>query len=140
MKSKPIKSGFKIWSRCDYRGYTYQFEIYHGTRIGNAEAKRARTNEARDQVVLDLCAPLANKGHIIAFDSFFTSVYVMDKLYESGTNAVGTINPIRVKQPIMQEKLLKQDEFWTKVGGQTGTCRKSLFLWKNTRAFRVLSN
>ena len=80
MKSKPIKSGFKLWSRCDDRGYTYQFEIYHGTRIGNAEAKRTRKNEATDQVVLDLCAPLANKGHIVAFDSFFTSVSVLDKL------------------------------------------------------------
>jgi hypothetical protein len=139
MKSKPIKSGFKLWSRYDDRVYTYQFEIYHGTRIGNAEAKRNRKNEATDQVFLDLCAPLANNGHIVAFDSFFTSVSVMDKLYESGTNAVGTINRIRVNQPIMQEKLLKQDEFRAKVGGQTETCRKSLFLWKDTKAFRVLS-
>jgi hypothetical protein len=39
------------------------------------------------------------------------SVSVMDKLYDSRTNAVGMINPIRVNQPIMQEKLFKQDEF-----------------------------
>jgi hypothetical protein len=65
----------------------------------------------------------------------------MDKLYESGTNAVGTINPIRVNQPIMQEKCkIMQDEFRAKVGGQTGTCRKSLFMSKDTKAFRVLSN
>jgi hypothetical protein len=80
MKSKPIKSGFNLCSRCDDQGYTYQFKIYHGTQIGNAEAKRNRKNEATDQVVLDLCAPLAEKWHIVAFDSFFTSVSVMDKL------------------------------------------------------------
>jgi hypothetical protein len=91
-------------------------------------------------VVLDLCALLANKGHIVAFDSFFTSASVLDKLYESGKNAVDKINPIRVNQPIMQEKLLKKDEFQAKVGGLIGTCRKGLFLCKNTKAFRVLSN
>jgi hypothetical protein len=37
----------------------------------------------------------------------------------------------------MQEKL-KQVEFRGKIGGQTGTCRKSLFLWKDTKAFPVL--
>jgi hypothetical protein len=83
MKSKPIKNGFKLWTCCDDRGYTYQFEIYHGTQIGNTEAKRTRKNEATGQVVLDLCAPLANKGHIVAFYSFFTSLSVMNKLYES---------------------------------------------------------
>jgi hypothetical protein len=40
----------------------------------------------------------------------------------------------------MQEKLLKQEEFRIKVGGQSGTCRKSLFLWKDTKAFSVFSN
>jgi hypothetical protein len=66
-------------------------------------------------VVLDVCAPLTNNGHIVAFDSFFTSVSVMDKFYESGTKAVVTINNTRVNQPIMQENLLKQDEIRAKV-------------------------
>jgi hypothetical protein len=87
-----------------------------------------------------MCASLVNKGHIVAFDSFFTSISVMDKLYESWTNAISTINATRVNQPIMQEKFLKQDEFQAKVGGLTGPCRKGLFLWKNTKAFRVLSS
>ena len=118
----------------------YRFKIYHGSRIGNVEAKRNRKNETKDQVVLDLCAPLVNKGHIIAFDSFFTSISVMNKLYESGTNAVGSINSSRVNEPIMQEKLLKQGEFRSKDGGQSGSCRKVLLLWKGTKAFRFLSN
>ena len=45
----------------------------------------------------------------------------MDKLYESRTNAVGTINATRFNQP--QEKLLKQDEFRAKVGVHTGSSR-----------------
>ena len=62
-----------------------------------------------DQVLFYLCAPSANKRNIVAFDSFFTGVSLMDKLHERGTNAVGTINKIRVNQPIMQEMLVKQD-------------------------------
>ena len=56
------------------------------------------------------------------------NVSVMAPLYESGKNAVGTINPICVNQPIRQEKLLKQDEFEAKLDGQTEAFRKILFM------------
>ena len=57
MKGKPIKSGFKIWSRCCSRGYTYNFEIYHGARIG--ETLKDSNFTMVEGVVLDLCKPLA---------------------------------------------------------------------------------
>ena len=48
------------------------------------------------------------------------------------------MNATRVKKPIMQEKLLKQDEFRTKFGRQAGFChRKGLLLWKDTKAIHV---
>jgi tetratricopeptide (TPR) repeat protein len=51
------ESGFKIWSRCCSRGYTYNFEIYHGARIG--ETLKDSNFTMVEGVVLDLCKPLA---------------------------------------------------------------------------------
>jgi hypothetical protein len=140
MKGKPIKSGFKIWSRCCTRGYTYQFEIYHGSRL--SVAPKSRNNDLVEGVVLDLCRPLAEQGHVVAFDRFFTSIDLLDKLNRNGINAVGTILPSRVNQPIMtkNESNLQQDEFVAKFGGEPGTCRKGIFIWRDTKAFRLASN
>lgn len=141
MKGKPIKSGFKIWSRCCLRGYTYKFEIYHGSRLGERQG-RSRNNEAVERVVVDLCQPLAGQGHVVAFDRFFTSIALLDKLHKIRVNAVGTILPSRVNQPIMtkNESNLRPDEFAAKFGGEPGTCRKGIFVWRDTKAFRVASN
>jgi len=141
MKNKPIKSGFKIWSRCCLRGYTYMFEIYHGARIGEKQG-RSRKNEAVERVVVDLCEPLTGQGHVVAFDRFFTSIGLLDRLRENGINAVGTILPSRLNQPVMtkNESNLRPDEFAAKFGGEPGTCRKGIFIWRDTKAFRVASN
>jgi hypothetical protein len=141
MKNKPIKSGFKIWSRCCHRGYTYKFEIYQGARFGEKQG-RSRNNEAVERVVVDLCQPLTDQGFVVAFDRFFTSIALLDKLRENGVNAVGTILPSRVNQPIMtkNESNLRPDEFAAKFGGEPGTCRKGIFVWRDTKAFRVASN
>lgn len=141
MKNKPIKSGFKIWSRCCNSGYTYKFEIYQGARFGEKQG-RSRNNEAVERVVVDLCQPLTDQGFVVAFDRFFTSIALLDKLREDGVNAVGTILPSRVNQPIMtkNESNLRPDEFVAKFGGEPGTCRKGIFVWRDTKAFRVASN
>lgn len=141
MKGKPVKSGFKIWSRCCQRGYTYKFEIYHGARLGEKQG-RSRNNEAVERVVVDLCQPLTGQGHVVAFDRFFTSLALLDKLHENGVNAVGTIQPSRVDQPVMakNESNLRPDEFAAKFGGEPGTVRKGIFIWRDTKAFRVASN
>jgi hypothetical protein len=47
-----------------------------------------------------------------------------------------------VGQPIftVNETNLPQDEFVAKFGGEPGTGRKGLFIWKDTKLFRVASN
>jgi hypothetical protein len=59
-----------------------------------------------------------------------------------GINAVGTILKTRVGQPIftVNESNLPQDEFVAKFCGEPGTGRKGLFIWKDTKPFRVASN
>jgi hypothetical protein len=128
MKGKPIKSGFKIWSRCCSRGYTYNFEIYHGARIG--ETLKDSNFTMVEGVVLDLCKPLAKNGHVVAFDRFFTSIALLDQLDKRGINAVGTILKTRVGQPIftVNESNLLQEEFVAKFGGEPGTGRKGVFI------------
>ncbi|XP_046650999.1 piggyBac transposable element-derived protein 3-like [Daphnia pulicaria] len=123
MKNKPIKSGFKIWSHCCHSGNTYQFEIYKGARFGEKQG-RSRNNEVVERVVVDLCQPLTDQGFVVAFDRFFTSIALLDKLHENGVNAVGTILPSGVNQPIMtkNESNLRPDEFAAKFGGEPGTC------------------
>ena len=136
VRNKPIKSGFKLWSRCGPSGYTYQFEVYTGkTAAGLATSRKG---ESPGNIVLRLCDSLVDKGHIVAFDSYFTSVNLMDELEKRGINAVGTINKLRLNQPVMDELSLKQGQFRGKFSNEEP--RKGLFIWKDTRAFRVISN
>ncbi len=62
---------------------------------------------------------LGKNGHVVAFDSFFTSIALLDELDKRGINAVGTILKTRVGQPIftVNESNLPQDEFVAKFGG-----------------------
>ena len=79
----------------------------------------------------------AEQGHVVAFDRFFTSIDLLDRLNRNGINAVGSILPSRVNQPIMMknESNLQQDEFVAKFGGEPRTCRKGIFIWRDTKAF-----
>ena len=140
MKSKPIKSGLNIWSRCCSQGYTYMFEVYRGFQL--SATQKCRNDEEVEGVVLHLCQPLTDQGHVVTFDRFFTSIDLLDKLNRNGINAVGTILPSRVNQPIMMknESNLKQGEFVAKFGGEPGTCRKGIFIWREAKAFRLASN
>ncbi len=141
MKKKPFKSGFKIWNRCCQKGYTYSFEIYQGARFGEKQG-RSRSNEAVERVVVDLRQPLTDQGFVVAFERFFTSIALLDKLRENGVNDVGTILPSRFNQPIMtkNESNLRPDEFVAKFGVEPGKYQKGIFVWRDTKLFRVASN
>lgn len=140
LKGKTIKRGFKIWSRCCTQGYTYMLGIYRGSQLGATQTNR--NNEAVERVVLDLCRTLTEQGHVVTLDQFFTSISLLDKLNRKGINAVGTILPSRLNQPIMKKKEsnLKPGEFVAKFGGEPGTCQKGLFIWRDIKSFRLVSN
>ncbi|XP_035435187.2 piggyBac transposable element-derived protein 4 [Spodoptera frugiperda] len=76
MPKKPIKRGFKIWARCDYKtGYLYQFEIYTGKGDDSME------DEGLEYNVIKLSTGLP-ENTMLAFDNFFTSCNLMDALYK----------------------------------------------------------
>jgi hypothetical protein len=116
----------------------YNFEIYQGAQFGEKQV-RSRNNEVVERVVVYLCQPLTDQGFVVAFDRFFTSFSLLDKLCANGINAVGTILPCRVYQPIntKNELNLRPDEFVAKFGGEPGTYRKGIFVWRDTNSFRV---
>jgi hypothetical protein len=60
MKDKPIKSGFKIFSRCNSEGYKYRFEIYQGLK--KSENHAAQAGRSAEETVFDLYLPLKAKG------------------------------------------------------------------------------
>jgi hypothetical protein len=136
MPDKPVKSGFKFFSRCDSEGYTYAFEIYQGLR--ESENHAAQAGRSAEETVFDLCKPLKGKGHIVAFDRFFSSIPLIDRLHGIGVNAVGTINKSKADQPILFESDLRKDDFVGRIGGKGP--RKAIFIWNDTKTFQIISN
>ena len=138
MKNNLLRRKFTMLSRCDDRGYTYQCKIYHASRT-----EMSHRNEAEENVVIDLCLPLAEQGHIVAIGRFLTSVDLMSKLYNIGVNAVGMILSNRANQPPMSTNALnlKPGKFVAKFGGEPTSCRKGLFIYKDTnKSIRLISN
>ena len=90
VRNKPIRKGFKVFKRCQSKGYTYCFEVYQGMRA--SENHEAQATPSTENMVLDLCCLLRKKEDIVAFDRFFSTVPLIDRLHEAGINAVGTID------------------------------------------------
>lgn len=89
--SKPIKWGFKVWMRCDSKtGYCHQYDIYMGKETGVNNAKGLG-----HRVVEKLTQTLHNKNHHVYFDSFFTSVPLVQDLLAHGVYSCGTIRQNR---------------------------------------------
>ncbi len=90
-------------------------------------------------MVDDLGQPLAGEGYVVAFDRFFTSNALLDKLSEIASNDVGTILQSRFNMT-KNDPNLRPDEFAAKFGSEPRTCRKGIFVWRDTKAFLVASN
>lgn len=80
MPNKPVKSGFKIWARCDSNsGYLYEYEIYTGKKDNLTEFGLGAS------VVNSLCKALVEEkieNIHVAFDNFFSSTELMQRLFE----------------------------------------------------------
>lgn len=100
MPMKPIKRGFKVWCRADSTtGYLYQYEIYTG---------KTDTSETGlgEKVVKSLCESLLAKDYLghVAFDNYFSSVDLLQYLYENGVYSTATIRTERVGLPLLVKK------------------------------------
>jgi hypothetical protein len=69
---KPVERGIKVWMRCDsLTGYTYDMNIYAGKEPNPGEGTLG------ERVVKRLALTIQEKDVTLAFDRFFTSVYLM---------------------------------------------------------------
>ena len=128
---KPTKRGIKVWMRADpNNGYLNDFQIYTGRVSNNTE------KDLSSRVLMDLVRPIANKGHHIYCDSFFSSPALFKQLVESGTYACGTVKSNRKGMPLSLRttKLKTQGEM---VQLQKGELLATA--WRDKRTLNVLS-
>ncbi|XP_058806429.1 piggyBac transposable element-derived protein 4-like [Phymastichus coffea] len=92
MSAKPIKRGYKCWTRADESGYVCQFQIYTG-KADNTE------KQLGTRVVKDLTRELVDGNHHVYFDNFFTGVEHLSSLKEDKINACGTVRQNRSGLP-----------------------------------------
>ena len=105
MPQKPHKWGLKGWALCEAKtGYCINWNIYTGKKQNIEHGLAYKT-------VLDISAPVLNKGHHIYMDNFFSSPTLFTELANRGTGACGTLRPNRVGTPpeIKAAKLKKND-------------------------------
>lgn len=75
MPLKPTKRGFKIWQTCDsMTGYIYDFNVYCGKEVVATESTLG------ERVVRKLCSTIRKPDICLCFDSFFTSLELMNTL------------------------------------------------------------
>lgn len=65
MLKKPIKRGYKIWTRADQRGFLCQFDIY------TSKVNEVKEKNLGERVVQKFCEPLYGKNHFVYMNNFF---------------------------------------------------------------------
>lgn len=84
MPDKPIRRGYKVWTRADANGYICQFQIYEGKRNNVTEKNLGH------RVVTELTQDLTGKNYTVCNDNFFNSVQLMIDLQQRKVLAFGT--------------------------------------------------
>ncbi|CAG4944518.1 unnamed protein product [Parnassius apollo] len=91
MPQKPIKRGYKIWARCDsHSGYLHEFDIY----VGKDHSAPAPEEGLAYNVVTKICRNVP-ADTLITFDNFYTSVPLVQALYDRIIYSTGTIRSDR---------------------------------------------
>ena len=87
--SKPIRSGYKVWSLNMKDGYLHSFDVYQG---------KGSQTEFQDEfglgpgVVLGLIKNIISKHYQVYIDNYFTSVKLLTHLAEMEIGCTGTFN------------------------------------------------
>lgn len=132
MPNKPIKWGYKVWTRADASGYIDEFQIYTGKVNGNAE------KQLGPRVIKDLTRSLVGKNYFVYFDNFFTSLPLLRELKKDNINATGTIRKGRKGIPgdLKPEKTMKQGDYDWRITDDG----ISLVKWMDKRIVLLASN
>lgn len=97
MPIKPIKWGIKVWELADStNGYVLDMEMYTGK---GSHPQLVRGRGLGFHVVDSLCQRYYGKAHHVYFDSYYTSVPLVEHLENNGTYACGTIRQNRIGLP-----------------------------------------
>lgn len=132
MPMKPVKRGYKVWCLADATtGFVYTFQVY----TGRSDDKTGYT--LGERVVLDLCQKAQlDPWSVVVFDNFFTTLRLMETLYESRLFAVGTVRTSRKGLPSMMKKKSKlaRGEFELQSKGCVAAIK-----WMDNKEVTVLS-
>ncbi|XP_018570593.1 piggyBac transposable element-derived protein 3-like [Anoplophora glabripennis] len=132
MPNKPIKWGYKVWTRADVHGYIDEFQIYTGKVNETAE------KELGPRVITDLTRSLVGKHYFVYFDNYFTSLVLLRQLQKENIHATGTIRKKRkgIPDDFKTDKELKRGDFDWRVTDDGISCVK----WMDKRIVLLGSN
>lgn len=92
MRGKPIRFGYKLWCLCSSAGYLYNCIPY----AGSADKYNKQLGLGADVVLRLLDNVEYPSRHMLYFDNFFTSYYLMCLLSEKQLCATGTVRANRI--------------------------------------------
>lgn len=133
MPMKPIKRGYKVWCLADSKtGFINKFEIYTGKEKDSVNVLEG----LGERVVLKLTEKLEGRKCLVAFDNFFTSVPLLERLYEKDIYSVGTIRKDRANLPEMMKTndKLRRGEFMFKMSGNLAAVK-----WQDSKPVTLLT-
>jgi len=144
LPAKPHKWGYKLFVLCDDEGYSYKFEIYTGQEN---EARFRHQNEpdlgASGNVVIRLTRDVPqHKNYKIYCDNYYSSIPLMEYLYQKGIFALGTVRRNRLPNcQLPNDKQIKKLPRGASIEQVTSyeTAPISVVLWKDNKIVTLLS-
>ena len=134
MPAKPIKRGIKIWMACDANSsYLSRFKVYLG-HTGNVTEHGLGYN-----VVTSLTDNLHQSCRHVYFDNFFTSIPLMERLFDCGLYSCGTVRANRKGFPSDLKKPRDVKNRGDMRLRQKGRSNLTAAVWKDKRLVHTLS-
>lgn len=133
MPMKPVKRGYKVWCLADSKtGFISKFQIYSGKEKKSSDSEKG----LGERVVLKLTEDLEGRNCLVAFDNFFTSVSLLEKLYEKQIYSVGTVRKDRAEIPEMMKRKdkLQRGEFLFETSGIVAATK-----WQDSKPVTLLT-
>ncbi|XP_039287703.1 piggyBac transposable element-derived protein 3-like isoform X2 [Nilaparvata lugens] len=109
-KGKPMPWGVKLFVLCGKSGQAFDFIIYQGSRTGLNEDNLKKYGFGAS-VVLHLSNRIAEPGHKLFYDNYFSSFHLLQLLKARKIYAAGTVRVNRFcNPPLYNDKEMKKKE------------------------------
>ncbi|XP_049460947.1 piggyBac transposable element-derived protein 3-like [Epinephelus fuscoguttatus] len=102
MPAKPHKWGFKMWGRAGQSGFLYDFDVCQGA--ADPDKERSEVGVSGDVVLKSTSTLPAGKNHKVFADNYFTSLPLLEHLWQRGIYYLGTIRMNRVPNCSMKDE------------------------------------